>query len=66
MAFRIYINISTYLYIDIDIYLYLYIYSEAIYKSLQTSEAEADKICLVLHILSLHLCDQSAALYKQF
>lgn len=61
--------------LNLNCILYVYIYNSISYKqdlNLGASEAEADKICFILRILSLHLCLpillclRSAALYKQF
>lgn len=61
--------------LNLNCILYVYIYNSISYKqdlNLEASEAEADKICFILRILSLHfslpilLCLQSAAQYKQF
>lgn len=61
--------------LNLNCILYVYIYNSISYKqdlNLGASEAEDDKICFILHILSLHLCLhillclRSAALYKQF
>lgn len=68
MALKLNLNCILY------VYIYIHIYSIS-YKqdlNLGASEAEADKICFILRILSLRLCLpillclQSAALYKQF
>lgn len=57
------------------LYVYIYIYNSISYKqdlNRSPPEVEADKICLILYICSLHFCCpiflrlRSAALYKLF
>lgn len=79
VALKLNLNCVLYVYIYIYLFIHLFIYIDSyIFHFIWTgfkpgaSEAETDKICFILCILSLHLylpillCLQSAALYKQF